>query len=53
MAREYPQHVAAAWCGHTVQIADRHYWQVTDNDFQRATAPTTPDHVRHGSLGDA
>jgi len=36
LAQQFPRHVAAAWCGHSVVIADRHYWQVTEADFARA-----------------
>ena len=33
---EYPDHVAAAWMGHSKRIATQHYLQVTDEQFQRA-----------------
>ena len=36
LAAEFPGHVAAAWCGHTEAIAEGHYWQVRDEDFDRA-----------------
>lgn len=36
LANEFPPHVAAAWLGHSTLIAQRHYWQVTDADFDRA-----------------
>jgi integrase len=36
LAAEYPGHVAAAWLGHSNKIADDHYRQVTDADFERA-----------------
>ena len=38
--REFPAHVAAAWFGHSVPIANKHYWQVTDDDFARAVGKT-------------
>jgi len=38
LAAEFPGHVAAAWCGHTEAIAEGHYWQVRDEDFDRATS---------------
>jgi integrase len=38
LAGEYPGHVAAAWLGHSREIAASHYWQVTDADFARASA---------------
>lgn len=33
---EYPDHVAAAWMGHTKRVAFKHYLQVTDEQFKRA-----------------
>ena len=43
LAAEYPAHVAAAWLGHSTLVAQKHYWQVTDADFERATMPRTTD----------
>ena len=40
LAQEFPAHVAAAWIGHSVEIANKHYWQVTDDDFARAVGKT-------------
>ena len=36
LAQHHPGHVAAAWLGHSTKVADKHYWQVTDADFERA-----------------
>ena len=36
LADQYPSHVAAAWLGHTEQIADRHYRQTTATHYDRA-----------------
>ena len=36
LAREHPAHIAAAWMGHSVTVAAKHYWQMTDEDFDRA-----------------
>ena len=33
LCTEFPGHVAAAWLGHTEQIADMHYRQVTDDHY--------------------
>ena len=41
LADEFPSHVAAAWLGHTEQIADTHYRQVTANHLQQATTQPT------------
>jgi len=37
LAREYPITTACKWIGNTVSIAARHYIQVTDDDFRRAS----------------
>ena len=37
LAAEHPAHVAAAWLGHSTVVATKHYWQVTEDDFHRAT----------------
>ena len=36
LAADYPAHVAAAWLGHSTLVAQKHYWTVTDADFERA-----------------
>jgi len=38
LAAEFPSHVAAAWLGHSEEIADAHYRQVLDSDFAKAIA---------------
>ena len=35
-AAEHPGHVAANWLGHSNAVADKHYRQLTDADFDRA-----------------
>lgn len=35
LASEHPAHVAAAWLGHSTIVANKHYWQVTDADYDR------------------
>ncbi len=37
LAKEYPIHVVTSWLGNTVSIAVKHYLQVTDDDFARAS----------------
>ena len=37
LAREYPITTVCTWIGNTVAIAARHYVQVTDQDFERAS----------------
>ena len=36
LAADYPSHVAAAWLGHSTLVAQKHYWTVTDADYERA-----------------
>ena len=36
LASEHPGYVAAAFLGHSTAVANKHYWQVTDEDFDRA-----------------
>ena len=36
LAAEYPSHIAAAWLEHSEIIANKHYRQITDADFERA-----------------
>ena len=47
LAAEYPAHVAAAWLGHSTAVADRHYWRVTDADFERAASEPTGESVQY------
>jgi hypothetical protein len=37
LAAEFPAHVATAWLGHSTAIAGKHYWRVTEADFDRAS----------------
>ena len=37
LAKDYPIHVVTAWLGNTPRIAMKHYLQVTDADFERAS----------------
>jgi integrase len=36
LSQQFPIHVVCAWLGHSSLIAQKHYLQVTDADFQRA-----------------
>lgn len=40
LAAEFPAHVAATWLGHSTLVAQKHYWQTTDADFERAARTT-------------
>ena len=37
LAETYPIHVVCAWIGNTVAVAAKHYLQVTDADFEKAS----------------
>jgi integrase len=41
LARQHPIHVVCKWIGNSSKVAMEHYLQVTDDDFQRATAHMT------------
>ena len=34
--RDFPQHVAARWLGHSENVAFKHYLRTTDEDFRLA-----------------
>jgi hypothetical protein len=36
LADEFPAHVVSAWIGNSVQVAVKHYLQVTDDHFNKA-----------------
>ena len=50
LAREYPITTACKWIGNTVAIAARHYVQVTDDDFRKASgmAKSVAQDLRNG-----
>lgn len=37
----FPAHVVASWLGHSVKVADKHYNQVTEEHFRKATTIVT------------
>lgn len=41
LAHEHPLHVVTAWLGNSEAIATKHYLQVTDADFDRASTAAT------------
>ena len=43
LARKFPLAVVAKWLGNTQALAMRHYVDVTDADFERATAAHPPE----------
>ena len=59
LASEHPAHVAAAWLGHSTVVASKHYWQITDADFERAicgdekATQNTTQHMHAGGGTDS
>lgn len=47
LAGEFPVHVAAKWIGNSVQVAAKHYLQVTDEHFDRAVQKAVQNPVQH------
>jgi len=44
----YPLHKVCAWLGHSPQVSLKHYTQVTDEDFRKASARSTAGPSRTG-----
>jgi hypothetical protein len=46
LAHEFPIHVFCEWIGSSPDVARRHYLQVTEEHFKKATSyPTSPMHA--------
>jgi len=43
VSQGWPEYKVCAWLGHTEAVAKRHYWQVTDADYQRAAGVDSSD----------
>jgi hypothetical protein len=50
LAAEYPLHVVCAWIGNSALIAQKHYLQVTEGDFERATTPRVESGAESGAV---
>jgi integrase len=49
LANEFPIHVVCEWIGNSVDVARKHYLQVTEEHFQKATSnPTSHMHADGG-----
>jgi hypothetical protein len=51
LAAQYPLHVAYAWIGNSERIAQKHYLQVTEEGFQRATYGACTGGAKSGAVG--
>ena len=52
LCREYPLHVVTAWLGNTPKVAEKHYLDVTEEEYRRA-ASTPTQTVDNGDRGGA
>ena len=49
LANEFPIHVVCEWIGNSEEVARKHYLQVTEEHFQKATShPTSQMHADGG-----
>ena len=54
LAGVFPGHVASAFLGHSERVAQKHDWQVTDEDFKkRAQKRAQQAHARGGTRSQA
>jgi len=51
LAEEFPLHVVTAWMGNSQLVAARHYLQVTDDHFAKASSPKVA-HIVAQKLGE-
>jgi len=45
LVREFPIHVVCKWIGNSMKVAQKHYLQITDADYEKATSNPT-SHMR-------
>jgi integrase len=50
LAATYPLHVVCAWIGNSALVAQKHYLQVTDSDFERAASVPTGGGAESGAV---
>ncbi|MDB4864287.1 hypothetical protein OAI33_13440 [Pirellulaceae bacterium] len=41
LVKDFPEHVVTAWMGHAKWIAQKHYLQVTEEDYKQASSNPT------------
>ena len=41
LVKDFPEHVVTAWMGHSKKIAQKHYLQVTEEDYKQASSNPT------------
>jgi len=52
LAAEYPLHVVCAWIGNSALVAQKHYLQVTDADFERAASRGAGGGAESGAVSE-
>ena len=50
LMQKHPAHVVQAWIGHTAAVAQSHYLQVTDSDFDKATGKAAQNPAQSASV---
>jgi len=50
LMQTHPAHVVLAWIGHTAAVAQSHYLQVTDADFDKATGKAAQNPAQSASV---
>ena len=46
VSKGWPEYKVCKWLGHTKLVAEKHYWQVTDDDYEKAAAPSPQEAVQ-------
>ena len=41
LVKDFPEHIVTAWMGHSKKIAQKHYLQVTEEDYKQASSNPT------------
>ena len=49
-ANKHPQHAVSTWMGHSLQVSESHYLQITDDVYDAATADDESVAERRGTL---
>ena len=50
LVKDFPEHVVTAWMGHSKKIAQKHYLQVTEEDYKQASSNPTQNPKRIASM---
>ena len=50
LVKDFPEHVVTAWMGHSKRIAQKHYLQVTEDDYKQASSNPTQNPTQQSKL---